>query len=135
LLYVDSSVFIYPVIYDEAAVMEAKSCKSFLLKIAFKEVDAYTSLITWDEVAWAVRKVLGVEASLSQARKLLKFPNLKFLGVRKTTISKAQEIMERYGLKPRDAIHAATAMENRITIIVSYDKDFDRIRELKRVEP
>jgi predicted nucleic acid-binding protein len=51
LLYVDSNVFIYPVIYDEAAVMEAKSCKSFLLKIAFKEVDAYTSLITWDEVA------------------------------------------------------------------------------------
>jgi predicted nucleic acid-binding protein len=43
--------------------------------------------------------------------------------------------MERYGLKPRDAIHAATAMENRITVIVSYDKDFDRIRELKRVEP
>ncbi|MCC6043247.1 MAG: hypothetical protein LM598_06480 [Candidatus Verstraetearchaeota archaeon] len=65
MLYVDSNVFIYPVIYDEAAVMEAKSCKSFLLKIAFKEVDAYTSLITWDEVAWAVRKVLGVEASLS----------------------------------------------------------------------
>jgi predicted nucleic acid-binding protein len=79
--------------------------------------------------------VLGVEASLSQARKLLKFPNLKFLGVRKTTISKAQEIIERYGLKPRDAIHAATAMENRITIIISYDKDFDRIRELERVEP
>jgi hypothetical protein len=53
--------------------------KNFLLKIAFKEVDAYTSLITWDELTWAVRKVLGVEASLSQARKLLKFPNLKLL--------------------------------------------------------
>jgi len=46
---------------------------------------------------------------------------LKLLGIRKTTILKAQEIMEKYKLKPRDAIHIAVALENKITTIVSYE--------------
>ena len=50
LLYIDSNVFIYPVIYDETAVVEAKKSRDFLLKIALGEVEAYTSSITWDEV-------------------------------------------------------------------------------------
>jgi predicted nucleic acid-binding protein len=43
--------------------------------------------------------------------------------------------MERYGLRPRDAIHAATAIENKITTIVSYDRGFDSVGGLKRIEP
>jgi len=43
--------------------------------------------------------------------------------------------MENYRIKPRDAIHAATALENKITNIVSYDKDFDELKEIKRTEP
>ena len=36
--------------------------------------------------------------------------------------------MEKYGLKPRDALHAATALENKITTIVSCDEDFDKLK-------
>jgi len=98
-------------------------------------VEAYTSVITWDEVTWIVRRILGVEASVALGRKFLRFPNLKILGIRKTTILKAQEVMEKYGLRPRDAIHAATAIENKITTIVSYDRGFDSVSGLKRIEP
>ena len=77
MVYVDSNVFIYPIIYDERSVEEAK----------------------------------------------------------RSTILNAQRLMDEYGLKPRDAIHAAAALENRIDTIVSYDKDFDEVRGLKRVEP
>jgi predicted nucleic acid-binding protein len=135
LFYIDSNIFIYPVIYDEDAISESKNCKSFLLKIASGGVEAYTSVITWDEVTWIVRRILGVEASVALGRKFLRFPNLKILGIRKTTILKAQEVMERYGLRPRDAIHAATAIENKITTIVSYDRGFDSVGGLKRIEP
>lgn len=60
---------------------------------------------------------------------------MKPLGVKKSTVFKAQEIMEKYKMKPRDAIHAATALENKITDIVSYDKDFDEVEGIKRIEP
>jgi len=43
--------------------------------------------------------------------------------------------MEKYELKPRDAFHAATALENKIRTIVSYDEGFDKLNMIKRVEP
>lgn len=135
MLYVDSNVFLYPVLYDPGTLPEAKKSKNFLLRIALGKVEAYTATITWDEVAWVVRKVFGFEFSMEQSKKLLSFPNLRLLGVKKSTVFKAQELTEKYGIKPRDAIHAATALENKITTIISYDKGFDEISEIRRIEP
>jgi len=135
LLYIDSNVFLYPVIYDEKSVVEAKKSKDILLKIALGKIEAYTSSTTWDEVTWIVRKLFGIDFSLNEGKKFLSFPNLKLLGIKRTTVFKAQEIMEKYKLRPRDAVHAAAALENKITTIVSYDKDFDLINEIKRIEP
>lgn len=135
LLYVDSNVFLYPVIYDEEAVVEAKRSRDFLLQIALAKVEAYTSSVTWDEVVWVVRRLFGIEDSVDEGKKFLGFPNLKVLGVRKSTVFKAQELLERYKLKPRDAVHAAVALENKIKTIVSYDEDFDAIPEIERIEP
>lgn len=135
MLYVDSNIFIYPVIYDTEAVGEAKSSKDFLFKIASGEVQAYTATLTWDEIAWATRKIFGFESSAEQSRKFLSFPNLRLLGVNKNAVLRAQTLMEKYRTRPRDAVHAAVALENKITTILSYDKDFDDINELKRIEP
>lgn len=133
--YIDSNIFINPIIYDQEVVQEAKRSRNFLLEVASGRVEGYTSIITWDEITWAVRKLLGLDISLTQGRKFLSFPNLKFLAIKKTTVLKSQEIMEKYKIRPRDAIHIATALENRITTIVSYDEDFDQVKEIKRIEP
>jgi len=63
LLYIDSNVFVYPVIYNLQVVDEAKKSKDLLLEIALGKVEAYTATVTWDEVAWVVRKVFGFEFS------------------------------------------------------------------------
>jgi len=135
LLYIDSNVFLYPIVYDSEFIVEAKKAKDFLFKIAQGDVEACTATITWDEIAWVVRKLFGFELSAEESRKFLAFPNLKLLGVKKSTVFKAQELVEKYKMKPRDAIHAATALENKITEIVSFDKDFDEVKEIKRIEP
>lgn len=135
LLYIDSNVFVYPVIYNPEVIGEAKKSKDFLLKIALGKVEAYTATITWDEVAWVVRKVFGFDFSADESKKFLIFPNLRLLGVKKSTVFRAQELVEKYKMRPRDAIHAAVALENKITTIVSYDKDFDEMNEIKRIEP
>ena len=135
MLYVDSNVFLYPLVYDAEVIDEAKKSKVFLLKIAQGDIEACTSTITWDEVAWVVRKVFGFEFSVEASKKFLAFPNLKLLGVKKSTVLSAQEIMEKYQMKPRDALHAATALENNVVEIASYDKDFEKVEGLKRLEP
>ncbi len=134
MLYVDSNAFIYPLIYDPE-VGEARRSREFLERIASGKVMACTSSLSWNELVWVVRKVDNVKASARAGRLFLSFPRLKFLAVTKGTMLRAQEIMERYGLKPRDSIHAASALENDVTTIVSYDTDFDRVDGLRRVEP
>ena len=44
--YVDSSIFLYPAIYDVEAIPKARRCRDFLVRMASGEVKAYTSLLT-----------------------------------------------------------------------------------------
>ncbi|MBI4144219.1 PIN domain-containing protein [Candidatus Woesearchaeota archaeon] len=76
-----------------------------------------------------VRKHLG----LSEGSKFICFPNLFFASANSETIRKAQELMSRYGIKSRDAIHAATAMLSGADEIISDDTGFDKLTELRRV--
>ena len=114
MVYVDSNVFIYPIIYDERSVEEAKRSRALLLKIASGSAEASTATITWDELVWVVWRVLGEEEARKKGRLFLEFPNLRLLAVKRSTILNAQRLMDKYGLKPRDAIHAAAALEKRI---------------------
>ena len=59
-------------------------------------------------------------------------PNLTLLDVNARIISKSLYLMRLYRLYLRDSIHAASALNNNILEIISEDKDFDRIKELKR---
>jgi predicted nucleic acid-binding protein len=46
------------------------------------------------------------------------------------------KLMHQYkGLKPRDALHAGVMLSHGITQICSADKDFDRIKEIERIDP
>ena len=56
-----------------------------------------------------------------------------FIGANKSILFKAQQLIEEYNLKPRDAIHAATALVNGINEIISDDSDFDKIKEIRRI--
>lgn len=48
---------------------------------------------------------------------------------------RAMELMSDPGLSPRDAFHAAHALDSRCPVIVSSDPDYDRLSALRRVGP
>ncbi len=75
------------------------------------KLKACSSTLTWDEVTWVTLKVLGEIDAVEQGRKFLAFPNLTLISITEEVITKAQHLMEKYGLKPRDAIHAAACIE------------------------
>jgi predicted nucleic acid-binding protein len=41
--------------------------------------------------------------------------------------------MSNYGLKPCYAIHAASAINRKLKLMISDDQDFDGIKEIKRI--
>jgi uncharacterized protein len=130
--YIDSNVFIYPVIYQTEAQQKAKKAKEILHKIENGELSAYTSTLTWDEVVWVVSRVMGRNDGIAQGRKLLGFPNLKFINPDENVLTQAQTLIDKYKLSPRDSIHVASALVRNIKAVISDDTDFDQVQEIKR---
>jgi len=67
-------------------------------------------------------------------RLLILFPTP--LPVSGETIATARDILAAYPqLEPRDAIHAAVVLDHGIEAIISADRAFDEITEIKRLDP
>jgi predicted nucleic acid-binding protein len=130
--YLDSNVFIYPVIYQTEAQPKASKAKEILRNVENGKLSAYTSTLTWDEVVWVVSKVMGRNEGINQGQKLLGFPNLQFVTADENVIVQAQRLMNKYKMSPRDSIHLASALERRTKSVISDDADFDQVKEITR---
>ncbi len=130
--YIDSNVFLYPILYTEEVEPKVKKAKQILRSIEKGELQAYTSTLTWDEVVWVVSKTMSRNEGISQGQKLLGFLNLQFANVDEKTLNSAQALMSKYNLRPRDSIHIASAIDRKLTTIISDDKDIDVVKEIKR---
>lgn len=134
MVYLDTNVFIYPVIYEETVSKKAQKAKEVLLKVATKEMGGFTATLTWDEIVWVTKRLLGDRDAAEQGKKFLAFPNLNLVTIDSSVIMNAQKIIESYGLKPRDAIHASAALISGQRTIISDDQDFDKIKGLRRTQ-
>lgn len=134
-VYIDTNIFLNPILYDVNTNQDANKSKNFLEKIITNKIAGFTSVLTWDEFIWIIRKTLGIHIAIEKGKKFLIFPNLKLVKLSLTTINRAQDLISNYHIQPRDAIHAASALENKINKIISFDNDFDIIDEIEREEP
>lgn len=132
--YIDSNIFLTPILY-EPDIPEVKSCKNLLMDIFKGKIKACTSVLTWDEVVYICKRQFGLESAKKQGNLLTAFPNLVFYNATLSIIKEAQSLIEKYNLRPRDTIHGATMLTKNLETIISYDKDFDKIPELTRIEP
>ena len=131
-LYLDANVFIFAALNAEEYGSKAVI---LLKKIQQGEVQAITSALTFDETFWEVKRNREIEKALEAAEAMLNFPNLEIISVDKEVVSSALQIIRKYHLAPRDAIHAATALMKKVEIIVSTDSHFDKVKELSRKSP
>jgi len=127
--YIDANVFIQGILRDD------NHSKRIILKIANNEFIGVTSVLSWDELTFVIRKFLGKDMAMIEGSKLFRLPNIQFIDVKKEIIQKAQKLFEKYNLQPRDAIHVATAINAGVNEIISEDSDFDIIKEIKRLNP
>ena len=127
--YIDANIFIQGILRED------NKSKKIILKIADNKFTGVTSVLSWDEIVFIVRKFLGNDIAKIEGYKFFNLPNIIFVDAKKEIIMKAQKLVEEYNLLPRDAIHAATAISLNISEIISEDKDFDKIKVLKRIKP
>jgi len=132
MIYLDTNIFVYPHTGNDAI---SGACIKLLEKAMSEEIKACTSIITWDEFQYSLKKKFhDREKAVELSKDFLAMPNITFLEANKEIIENAQKLTEKYNIAPRDAIHAATAIVNGINEIISDDPDFDKVKELKRIK-
>lgn len=124
--YFDSGVFVTPILKNRDANV-IQQCLSWQSRIANRDVVAFTSALTWDEVVYIAGRSTGAfdRATAATAGELfLALPYLNHVAVDEPTIRQAQTILEGHGLKPRDSIHASSSLIHAGGNFVSLDIDF-----------
>ncbi|MEM3730453.1 MAG: type II toxin-antitoxin system VapC family toxin [Candidatus Bathyarchaeia archaeon] len=129
MLYLDSNIFIYAAI-DNGGMGE--KARTLLRKVQQGEEEASSSALTFDELVLAVKKYRSMDDAINVGEAFLNFPNMKIVAVDDELLVQALNIIKKYKLDPRDAIHAATAILKKAEAIVSTDPHFDKVKEIKR---
>ena len=129
--------------------------KAFFNRIEQGNLSAYTSALTFDELAY--RRVLalirdpynGSPLDLLRAeevrlmsefaptvtahlRRLRHFPNLTLIDVIPGDLEVMEQAMVDYAIRPRDALHYAAMQRSGCFDLASHDAHFDRIPHIRR---
>lgn len=105
------------------------------LQQAAAEGAILTSVLTVDEFLWARWRESERDTATQDTQFLLDSPVLRFVPVDLDHLREANRIVAGTGLRPRDAIHVAVAIEQGCARILSDDPDFDPVGALERVSP
>jgi predicted nucleic acid-binding protein len=128
--YLDSCVFLSAA-FDSG--QKGIHSRALIKKVEDGEPTAISAL-TIDEVCWALlnnRK--DRKKAIDYAESLFKLADLQITSVTRSDAYQSLAAMRKYPhLRPRDAIHLAVAMRLGAEAIISDDKDFDGIKELRR---
>lgn len=124
-VYLDTNFFVYLTIEE---VEEVRG-----ITAALKNINVYTSALSYDEFVWVIRKQLGKEASYKSAHFFLALDFLRIIAVDRHILDMSKEIMVKEHLKPRDSIHLASALHHNIGTIITEDTDFDHIEGTQRL--
>ena len=129
-MFIDANIFLYSV-YSTS---QTRRCQAFLRKVDSGEQNAITSVMVMDEVLFNMMKRMSFEDSERVVQKFLTISHLQVVAVTPENFIDSLSFV-RQGLDPHDALHAAVMKAQGVSTILSYDKDFDKIKSVKRQEP
>lgn len=109
-------------------------CSRVLRRIASNELEASTSALVPIEVANAMRKY-GLSGEAEAEVRAIFSLGIEVFSIEPSDAREAGEILGETHMSPYDCLHAVVMRRNGLNEIISADKDFDRLRWLKRVDP
>ncbi len=127
MLYLDANIFIYSAINTEEL---GDKARLLLERIQQGHETAVTSALTYDEVFWVIKKH-SVPLALETCEAMLNFPNLEIIAADRELALSALRLIREVHLAPREALHAATAIAEKVDYVVTTDAHFGKIKQLK----
>lgn len=129
---VDANIFLEFLLNQE----KAKEAVIFLNKVIRGDIKAYISSFTIDSILLTLyRNKVKIEDMRIFLRKLLHSKGLEIYVLKMKDRFLAFNHIETYKLDYEDAITLQCALSAGCKEIVSFDTDFDKVKEIKRIEP
>jgi len=129
--YIDSNVFIFAYSDDKEV---GKTCRKIISMIINKKIKAFTSVLTFDEIFYKIKKLKDRETALIVGELFLNLKNLTFVELDLDVLNYSLNLLKESNLEPRDSIHASSALSNNVSNVITNDKDFDKIKDIKRYD-
>ncbi len=132
-LFIDTAVFMYAAGGDHDL---RRPCQSVLRGVLDRRIDAVTSAEVVQEVLHRYLSIRQVTIGMGAARDIL----VAFGPVMPVThdvMARVPDLADRYAdrLAARDLVHLASCIEAGIDRIVTTDRGFDHVTEVRRVDP
>jgi uncharacterized protein len=110
-------------------------CAALLARVADRSLDATTSAEVVQEVLHRYRAIGRGDGGIALAREILSAFQ-PVVSITDGVARRLPDLAARYpGLSSRDIIHAATCIEHGIQTIITPDRGFDAVSEIKRLDP
>ena len=132
MLFIDANIFLEIIFADN----KMKDCEEFLHKVRNDKINIFTSDYILCTCLMPIEKKSHLPDNLRKFMLILDNLNeLEIMVPSPDAIYTAFEIMEKYKLDFDDALVVGTMKSLGIEKLVSFDKDFDKVKEIERVEP
>ena len=107
--------------------------ESFYLNLAV-EHRMYTDALVLDEVIYISKKrYLVPYVTILSFIESIVLPYVTVLPLSEAEYNEAAKIIEKYNVKPSDALHIGAMRTNDINVAASEDEELDRIEKIKRI--
>ena len=131
-MFVDANIFITASLGRDS---HSKKCREFLARVEKGEQHAITSVLVLHEVLRSIEvHTKSREKASAKTARFASLPNLRICEVTNRHFTDSLKYFKQ-GLEPRDALHVAVMLDNSVDKILSFDRDFDSVKEIKRQEP
>jgi len=121
LVYWDSATFLA---YFQEEAGRVEQCRGTLDRAVAGDVCIVTSALTLAECLW-LRGNPQIPKNRAQiVRSFFRHSYMRVRNVTRKTSELAQELVWEHSVRPKDAIHVATAIEARVPIIETFDQSF-----------
>jgi predicted nucleic acid-binding protein len=131
-LFLDTAVFMYAGGREHPL---RAPCRAILERVAAGSLDATTSTEVVQEILHRFVAIGRPEVGAAMARDVLDAFE-PVLPVTHGVMRRMPDLLGRYAaLSARHLVHVATCLEEGIEAIVSPDRGFDQVREIRRIDP
>lgn len=131
MIFLDANIFLEVQLNDN----RSEECKDLFYKILKKDMKAVTS----DFIAYTCLIQIENKSTLDKMNDFIVFldnlPNLTIVSPSYVVLYRTFEIMRKHKLDFDDALVISVMNSLNIKELISFDKDFDNIKDIKRIEP